>query len=86
MPRSAAVVPDALMAAVVATLDVTAEGGSATEFDRGHGTALCHRERSAVLLTVILPVAAEHIRHLQGAGRHESRSRSAAAVAVPEWG
>ena len=61
------------MAAAVAPLDVPTEGRGATKFDRGHGTALCGRERSAVLLTISLTVAAEHVRHLQGASRHADR-------------
>jgi hypothetical protein len=61
------------MAAVVAPLDVPTEGRGAAKFDRSHGTALCRRERSAVLLTIILTVTAEHVRHLQGAGPHGDR-------------
>ena len=61
------------MATLVAPLDMPAEGCGAAEFDRGHGTALRRRERSTVLLTVILTVAMEHVRHLQGTALHGDR-------------
>jgi len=40
MPVSATAISDALMAALIALLDVTAKRGGATEFDRGHDASL----------------------------------------------
>ena len=53
------------MAAVVTLLQMAAENSSPAELDRSHDTALRHRHRSAVLLTIICTVAAEYIRYYQ---------------------
>jgi hypothetical protein len=53
------------MAAVVTLLQMAAENSSPAELDRSHDTALRHRHRSAVLLTIICTVAAEYIRYFQ---------------------
>ena len=65
MPIGARVVSVALMAAVVALLQMAAENCSPADLDRSHDTALRHRHRSAMLLTIGFAVAAKHIRHLK---------------------
>jgi hypothetical protein len=59
------------MAAGVALLDVAAERGRATPLDRGHDTTLRGRQRSAVLLTIGVTVAAEHVRHFRRPAGHQ---------------
>jgi hypothetical protein len=58
------------MAAVVTLLQVAAENSSPADLDCGHDTALRHRHRSAVLLTIICAVAAENIRYFQPRAIH----------------
>ena len=53
------------MAAVVTLLEMTSENGGPADLDRGHNTALRHRKRSAMFLTIGFAVAAKHIRHLK---------------------
>ena len=53
------------MAAVVTLLEMAAENSSPADLDRGHGAALRHRERSAMLLTIGFAVAAKHVRYLK---------------------
>ena len=53
------------MAALIALLDVTAERGGPTEFDRRHDAALDGGQRGVMLLTISVAVAAEYIRDLQ---------------------
>ena len=65
---AARVVADALVAAGVALFDVAAERSRATLLDRGHDATLRGRQRSAVLLTIGVTVAAEHVRHFRPAG------------------
>ena len=66
----AGVVSVALMAAVVTLLKMAAENGSSANLDRGHDTALRHRKRSAMLLTIGCAVAAEHVRHFESRPIH----------------
>jgi hypothetical protein len=47
------------MAAVVTLLEMAAENGSSANLNRGHDTALRHRKRSAMLLTIGCAVVAE---------------------------
>ena len=68
MPIAAAVVRDALMAAGVALLDVTTEGGRAAALDGAHDTTLPAAERAGVRLTIGGPAVAEHVRHFEGRG------------------
>jgi hypothetical protein len=78
---AARVVGDALMAAVLAALDMTAERCGATVFDRHHRAAPCSRQRRAMAVTERLAEAAEYLRHFQplaghgtyASGRHEVR-------------
>ena len=65
MPIGARVVSVALMATVVTLLQMAAQGSGAADLDRGHDTALRHRQRSAIVLTIGFAVAAKHIRHLK---------------------
>ena len=58
------------MAALITLLQVTAENSSPADLDRSHDTALRHRHRSAVLLTIICAVAAENIRYFQARAIH----------------
>ena len=58
------------MAAVVTVLEMAAENGSPANLNRGHDTALRHRKRSAVLLTIGCAVAAEHVRHFESRPIH----------------
>ena len=44
---------------------MAAENSSPADLDRGHGAALRHRERSAVLMTIGFAVAAKHIGHFE---------------------
>ena len=67
------VVRDALVAAIAATLDVTAERGSATILDRSHGMPLRGGQRRTVLITKSRAEATEHIRHFQPLAGHEPR-------------
>ena len=47
---------------------MAAEGGGAAALDRGHDAPLRGRQRGAVLLTIGVAVAAEHVRHLRASG------------------
>src|SRR5262249_58434262 len=62
VPVTAGVVGDALMAAVAAALDMTAERCGATAFDRQHRAVPSSRQRRAMLVTESLAKAA--IRYL----------------------
>src|SRR5438132_6094795 len=59
MPIGARVVSVALMATVVTLLQMAAQGSGAADLDRGHDTALRHRQRSAIVLTIGFAVAAK---------------------------
>ena len=58
------------MAAIAATLDVTAKGGGAASLNSGHGAPPCDRQRGAMLITESRAEAAEHIRHFQPLAGH----------------
>jgi hypothetical protein len=62
---STGVVGDALMAAGVALLDMTAQGGGATQFDSAHGAQLPAAERIDMRLPIGGTEAAEDIRHFE---------------------
>src|SRR4051794_34916826 len=68
------VVRYALMAAIAAPLDVTAERGGAATLDREHGAPLRGRQRRAVLITESRAEVAEHLRHFQPLAGHEARA------------
>ena len=64
-PHNAGVVSVALMAALVALLEMPTENGSPADLDRSHHTALRNGHGSAMLLTIGGAVAVEHIRHFE---------------------
>jgi len=68
------VVRDALMAAITAPLDVTAERGGAATLDRDHGMPLRRGQRPAVPVTESRAEVAEHVRHFQPLAGHETRA------------
>src|SRR5271166_54476 len=65
MAIATGVISVALVAAVVTLLEMTTQKSSAADLDRGHGTALRYRKRSAMLLTIGFAIAAKHIRHFE---------------------
>ena len=68
------------MTALIALLDVTAQRGGSTELDGGHDTPLGRVQRRAMLRTISVAVAAEHVRHFRPqAGHREARLRSSGA-------
>jgi len=64
-PHKARVVSVALMATVVTLLQMAAQDSGPADLDRAHDTALRHRQRSAIVLTIGFAVVAKHIRHLK---------------------
>ena len=52
------------MTALIALLDVTAKRGGSAEFDRGHDAPLRRAQRRAMLRTIGVAVAAEHVGQL----------------------
>jgi len=60
---STGVVPDALVAAAVTLLHMTAESGRSADLDRIHDAALGTGQRGVVVISVGVPVAAEDVRH-----------------------
>src|ERR1700678_2375696 len=64
---------DALVPAAVALLDMTAKRCCATQLDCGHSATLRGGESGAVLLSICVAVAAEHIRHFGGVAGHRTR-------------
>jgi hypothetical protein len=68
--HKARVVGDALVAAGIALLDVATERCRATLLDGGHDATLRRRQRGAVLLTIGVTVAAEHVRHFHRPAGH----------------
>ena len=84
MAVPATVITDALVATLVALLDVTTKRCSPADLDRRHDAQLFGGQRRAMALTVGFAVAAEHIRHFQacvGSGSEIGRgSRSSGLV------
>jgi hypothetical protein len=58
------------VAAAVALLDMAAKRGGATQLDRGHRATLRRGKSGAMLLTISLAAAAEHVRHFRSDARH----------------
>src|SRR4029077_530144 len=77
------VVSVALMAALVAALEMAAENGGPAGFNRSHHAALRDRHRRAVLKTIGGTVAAEHVRHFELGAIHGPALRSAGVQ--PAW-
>jgi hypothetical protein len=68
-PHKTTIVPDALVATVIALLNVTTKRCGSAELYGAHGVVLCRGQRRCMSLTIGLAIAAEHVRHLQpGAG------------------
>jgi hypothetical protein len=57
--------------AIIAALQMAAQGGCPAHFDGGHDAPLPRGHRRAMLLAVSFTIAAEHIRHLQLRAIHE---------------
>ena len=70
MPVSTGIIPDALVATLVALLHVTAKSHSPACLDCGHDTTLGGRQSIAAVFTVGLAVAAEDFRYLGFSGFH----------------
>ena len=67
---AARVVGDLLMAAVVALLDVSAQGGSPAGGDVAQGAALLRRERAAVAVEEGITIVAEDLGHFEPRSGH----------------
>jgi hypothetical protein len=70
MAISATVEGNSLVTAGIALLDVSAECGGTTTFDRAHNRALGSAKRIRVFLTVSRPGVTKDIRHLEPGGTH----------------
>jgi hypothetical protein len=62
------------MAAISATLNMTAESSGAAILDRGHGAPSRSGQRRAMLITESRAEVAEHIRHFQPLAVHRPPS------------
>ena len=71
----ARVVRYALLTAIAAALDMTAESSGAASFDRERGPPLRRRQRRVMLITESRFEVAEHIRHFDPFARHEQAVR-----------
>jgi hypothetical protein len=61
---STGIVPDALVAALITLLHMTAESGRSADLDRVHDAALGSGQRVVVVVSVRFAVAAEDVRHV----------------------
>jgi hypothetical protein len=75
VPITAAIVRNALVATLIALLNVTTERRGSAELDRAHDAMLRRGQQSAMMLTIGLTVAAEHIRHFQPEAGHLCESQ-----------
>ena len=62
-PHKTGVVSVALMTALIALFEMTAERSGATKLDGCHDTSLCRGHRRVMLVPISLPIMAEHVRH-----------------------
>ena len=60
---------------MIALLNVTTERRRSAELDRAHDAMLRRGQQSAMMLTIGLTVAAEHIRHFQAEAGHLCESQ-----------
>ena len=74
------------MPAPVALLDMTAKRSCATQLDCGHSATLRCGESSAVLLSICVAVAAEHIRDFGGIAGHRARGQAGQGAGVGRGG
>jgi hypothetical protein len=65
VPIPAGVEAVALVAALIAAFEMTAEDCRAAHFDGGHHTPLFRGHRCAMVLSISFAVATEHVRHFQ---------------------
>jgi hypothetical protein len=65
---------DALVTALIALLDMTAECSGEAEFDSGHDATLCRAQRRAMLLAIRVGVVAEHVHPATMKYIHQARS------------
>ena len=72
-PHNAGVIRVALMAAVVALLQMATENSSPADLDRSHDAMLRHGHRSAILEAIICAVVAEYIRYFESRAIHFPR-------------
>jgi hypothetical protein len=72
VPIATTVVGNALMAAVVALLNMAAESGGTATLDRAHDAALPTAEGLGVLLAVGRTGLAKDVRHLEPGGMHHA--------------
>ncbi len=86
---AAGAIAEAAVAAVVALLDLAAEGGGAAVLDRRHGAALGGGQGGGETLAESVPVAVEDVSHLEGGAVHWAQlagcgrgSRSSGLVVV----
>src|SRR5664279_2999024 len=63
------------MTAAVALLDMATERRRPANLDRRHHPALCRGQRFAVLFTISVAVALEHIRHFRPRPTHGSAAQ-----------
>src|ERR1700733_14267657 len=85
---TARVVPDALMAAIAAPFDMTAECCGATGLDRAQGPPPLGRQRRTMLVEESRAEVAEHVRHFQSLLGHEPALQAgtrSGAVGVMLW-
>jgi hypothetical protein len=68
VPIPAGVEAVALVAALIAAFEMTAEDCRAAHFDGGHHTPLFRGHRCAMVLSISFAVATEHVRHFQPLG------------------
>ena len=88
MPVAAGVVGDAFVRAVLAALDVSAERGCATGFDRRHDLQLREAHMAGVGLAPCGPMGAKDVGDLQGGGRAtrpQSGGRRRLSSLRPSW-
>ena len=86
---AAGAIAEAAVAAVVALLDLAAEGGGAAAFDRRHGPALGGGQGGGETAAESVPVTVEDVSHLEGGAGHWAQlagcgrgSRSSGLVVV----
>ena len=72
---AAAIEAISFVATLIATFEVTAQGGCAAHLDCGHDASLCGGHRCVMLVAIGHAVAAEHIRHFQLRAIHRAAAQ-----------
>jgi hypothetical protein len=70
-PHKAGVVGNALVLALIALFQMTAEGGGPAQFDGTHDAALGRGERSRMLFTIGFAITTQHVGDFQLGTIHE---------------